>query len=374
MIMGSLKIGMYSPYVPKHFGGGEKHFFDVALAFAKQHQVYIAIPSDSNQLNEKTVEHIRESYSTFLNRSLKKLKFIACPFGTSAFSLNKLFWTQQFDGFYAVTDGSLFFSSAKRNFLHIQIPFTNHKKRLIDKLKLANWHNKNTNSFFTKSVVEKSWDISIDTVLQPMVAVNQLVVKPADLALKKKIILNVGRFFSQLHCKRQDTMVLTFKTMIERHTELLKGWKLVLIGSVEDRVFARQVARLAQNAPIEIHHEVTREELNDWYKDSQIYWHATGYGVNSETEPEKVEHFGISTVEAMAAGCAPVVINLGGQKEILTDQLSQYLWNTTDEAIALTTNLIKQPRELMNAQLMAQERAKQFNQTHFDRTVLDMLE
>lgn len=372
--MHSMKIGMYSPYVPKHFGGGEKHFFDVALALAKKHQVYIAIPSDSNQLNDKTVEFIRDSYSTFLNRSLKKLKFIACPFGTSAFSLNKIFWTQQFDAFFAVTDGSLFFSLAKQNYLHIQIPFTDKKDGFINRLKLNNWHHKNTNSFFTKSIVETSWQITIDTVLQPMVAVNQLLVKPADLALKEKIILNVGRFFSQLHCKRQDTLVTIFATMLKQYPELLQGWKLVLVGSVEDRAFAKQVATLAQNLPIEIHHKVSRTELNEWYQRSQIYWHATGYGVDPLTSPEKVEHFGISTVEAMAAGCAPVVINLGGQKEILTDTLSRYLWNTPEEAIALTTDLIAKPSERMTVQLMAEERAKQFSQTHFDRAVLAMLE
>lgn len=369
-----MRIGMYSPYVPKHFGGGEKHFFDTALALAKKHQVYISIPSDNNQLSEKTIGYIRDQYTRFLNRSLKKLHFIACPFGTAAFSLNKIFWTHQFDVFYAVTDGSLFFSLAKQNHLHIQIPFTHKMTGIQNTLKLANWQFKNTNSFFTRSIIEKSWQTKIHTVLQPMVAVEQLYVKPSDLNLKETVILSVGRFFKQLHCKRQDVLVRTFAELIAQHPKLLVNWRLVLIGSVEDKAYARQVTQLAKDLPVTILHQVTRAELNAWYKRAKIYWHATGYEIDETLHPEKVEHFGISTVEAMAAGCAPVVINKGGQKEIMQNGLQSYLWNTTDECVTKTAELIANPNQLQNVQLMAQERAQQFNQEHFEQQVLAMVE
>ena len=44
-----------------------------------------------------------------------------------------------------------------------------------------------------------------------------------------------------------------------------------------------------------------------------------------------MEHFGITTVEAMAAGCVPVVINKAGQREIVEDGVSGFLWNTWGE-------------------------------------------
>ncbi len=369
-----MRIGMYSPYVPKHFGGGEKHFFDVALAFAKKHQVYIGIPSDNNQLSEKTIAHIREQYTQFLSRSLKKLNFVACPFGTAAFSLNKVFWTHQFDAFYAVTDGSLFFSLAKQNLLHIQIPFINQMNSVSNRLKLANWQTKNTNSLFTRSVIERTWQTKIQTVLQPMVSTDQLYVKPSDFNLKETVILNVGRFFRQLHCKRQDVLVQAFAQLLELNPELRDSWRLVLIGSVEDKSYARQVAQLAKHLPISIHHQVTRAELSSWYKRAAIYWHATGYEIDETLHPEKVEHFGISTVEAMAAGCAPVVINKGGQREILTNGLQPYLWDALEDCVAKTNELITNPIKLHHVQLMAQERAQQFNQAHFEQQVLAMVE
>ncbi len=369
-----MRIGLYSPYVPKHFGGGEKHFFDVALALSKKHEVFVGIPSNSNQLSDKTSNYIRENYSKFLNRSLKRIHFLACPFGTDAFFFNKLFWTGQFDAFYTVTDGSLFFSLAKQNYLHIQIPFTDSKKSLMDRMKLSIWRHKNTNSYFTKQIIEQSWNVTIDSVLQPMVSVEPLLIKPSDLPLKQNIILHVGRFFSQLHCKRQDTLVQIFRDLLKKRPELSETWKLVLIGSVEDHQFAKKVEKSAKGLPIEIIHNVDRDDLNSWYKKASIYWHATGYGTNPVTQPEKSEHFGISTVEAMAAGCAPVVINLGGQTEILVGELTQYLWNTTAECVDTTLQLIDDPAKMILVQLMAQQRAKQFNQARFDQQVLDMVE
>ena len=148
----------------------------------------------------------------------------------------------------------------------------------------------------------------------------------------------------------------------------------MLIGSIEDKAYARQVAQLAKNLPITIHHEVTRSELTSWYNRAALYWHATGYEIDEAAQPEKVEHFGISTVEAMAAGCAPIVINKGGQREILTNGLQPYLWNSLDECVEKTYQLINDPVQLHHVQLMAQERAQQFNQANFEQQVLAMVE
>ncbi len=43
------------------------------------------------------------------------------------------------------------------------------------------------------------------------------------------------------------------------------------------------------------------------------------------------EHFGITIVEAMAAGCVPVVHNSGGPKEIVSDDVG-FRWSDLDEA------------------------------------------
>ena len=52
------------------------------------------------------------------------------------------------------------------------------------------------------------------------------------------------------------------------------------------------------------------------------------------------EHFGITIVEAMAAGCVPVVNDSGGPREIVTDDVG-FRWRQIDEAVGHVSELIK---------------------------------
>ncbi len=53
-----------------------------------------------------------------------------------------------------------------------------------------------------------------------------------------------------------------------------------------------------------------------------------------------MEHFGITTGEAMSAGCVPVVINKGGQPEIVRDGVDGFVWNDSRELKEITLKLI----------------------------------
>ena len=53
-----MKIALYSPYLPKHAGGGEKYLFDCAKILEEEgHNVSIAVSSEKNLL-ESEVETI----------------------------------------------------------------------------------------------------------------------------------------------------------------------------------------------------------------------------------------------------------------------------------------------------------------------------
>ena len=67
-----------------------------------------------------------------------------------------------------------------------------------------------------------------------------------------------------------------------------------------------------------------------------MFWVATGLGEDEEAAPWVFEHFGITTVEAMAAGCVPVVIDKAGQREIVRHGTDGYRWTTLAELEALT--------------------------------------
>jgi glycosyltransferase involved in cell wall biosynthesis len=86
-----------------------------------------------------------------------------------------------------------------------------------------------------------------------------------------------------------------------------------------------------------------------------------------------MEHFGISTVEAMAAGCVPVVINKGAQPEIVEHGVSGFLWNTLEELRAYTIRLIKDNALLESMAQAARRRAQLFSRENYVERCLTLL-
>lgn len=368
-----MKIALYSPYLPKHAGGGEKYLFDCAKILAEEgHDVSIAI-SSYDDLSSEEIAVFREKYEKFLNYSLANIKFIPTPIFTLTNLFKKLLWTAKFDVLYYQTDGSLFFSLARKNILHLQIPLKLDKSSWLEKLKLANWQIKNTNSEFTKKYIEKFWQTKVDYVHQPYINVEEFINRSTRSIKKEKIILSVGRFFCQLHSKRQDVLVDFYKSLVELDPQALKGWSLILLGQKEDDAFAKKVEKLAKNLNIKILYEADRLTLLKLYHQASIYWHASGFEINEEEHPEKVEHFGIATLEAMSAKVVPIVINKGGQKEILGESLQECLWNDKNDCLAKTLELIKNDKKREKLAQMALERSLFFSKEKFKNILLTMI-
>ena len=361
-----MKICLYSPYVPKHTGGGEKYLFDVAKILSERHDVFLGM-TDATQIDQAA---IRRKYESFLGYSLAKVRFITTPLGTSAPFWQKLWWTRQWDVLYVVTDGSLFFSLAKRNILHIQFPLKLDKSSWLEQLKLGNYQVKNTNSAFTKQVVEKSWPVKIDIVHYPMVEIPASPVSKN----KEKIILNVGRFFPQLHSKRQDVLVEIFARLRTSYPKQTKDWRLVLLGLSENDDYLNLVQQKAKGLPIAIVTKVERAELLNWYQKASIYWHATGFGADEAEFPERQEHFGISTVEAMVAGCIPVVIGQGGQLEVVGQTLRDLTWITIDQCAEKTIEVMTASKQQQDDwRKMAIQQARSFSSKRFSEALWSMI-
>ena len=365
-----LTIGLYSPYVPEHCGGGERYFFQVACsAVAIGHRVIILVSSHPFHPDE-----LRKKYESAFGLDLSGVEFQATSIGTSSPWWKKLKETRQFDVLYYLTDGSLFFSLAKKNIVHIQFPFTFSQKGLLNRLKLLNWSIRNANSAFTKRIVSRAWKTTIQFVHYP--AIDTRLFLPAK---KEQTILSVGRFFSGeksgLHCKRQDLMVEAFRHLIDSNQ--LSGWKLVLIGSIdpgEDNVaYAQKVHDRSKSYPIKIFHEADFSLLKKYYGQAKIYWHAAGVEVDEEKEPTKVEHFGIAPLEAMSAGAVPVVVAKGGLKESVRSGVDGYLWNSVSELEDRTMELVHDEGLLHKMSDSARKRANQFGLERFSQTLQDML-
>jgi len=191
---------------------------------------------------------------------------------------------------------------------------------------------------------------------------------------KKNIILNVGRFFSGSHNKKHLVMIDAFKRLCRKG---LSGWELHLAGGVAPgRVHAeylQRVRRRAQGFPIFIHTDAPFQELKRLYEESSIYWHASGYGENENRNPIRFEHFGITTVEAMAAGSVPVVIAKAGQLETVEHGRSGFLWNSLSELEDYTLRVIHDPALRASLQQGAIARSRYFNQDSFKKRLLDLI-
>jgi glycosyltransferase involved in cell wall biosynthesis len=157
---------------------------------------------------------------------------------------------------------------------------------------------------------------------------------------KENFILSVGRFFDDTsgHCKKQVEMVTAFRKLLHRG---LKDWSLHLVGGCEEKdiPYLNRVREMARGLPVEFHIGASGAELDDLYSRASIFWHATGLGEDERTSPERSEHFGITTVEAMSAGAVPVVIGKAGQLETLIDGIHGRHFSNLHELVNKTWDL-----------------------------------
>jgi len=209
-------------------------------------------------------------------------------------------------------------------------------------------------SDFSHKWIKKYWDRPSEILTPP------INIEDFHKGEKRQQILSVGRFFSGSHNKKHLALITAYKNMV---AEGLQGWELHLVGGttpgLEHSDYLQRIRQEAQGYPIKLHIDIPFKELVQLYSESAIYWHASGFGENEEREPIKFEHFGITTVEAMASGCVPVVIGMGGQPEIVQHGQNGFLWLKLEELQSLTWKLICDPDlylRLSNAAFVVSQR------------------
>ena len=194
-------------------------------------------------------------------------------------------------------------------------------------------------STFVAAEIRRRLEVGDPVVINPPV---DLPDGPApDPSAKERAVIAVGRFFpaADQNNKKHEVLIDAWRRLQADPTAA--GWTLHLAGGVRDDSSSRRhldaLRERARGTSIVFHPNAPADELRELYRRSALFWHATGFG---ETEPERYEHFGITTVEAMARGCVPIVIGLGGQLEIVHDGENGRLWHTVDELVATTRELI----------------------------------
>lgn len=330
------KIALYSPYIPKHSGGGERYLLSIAEVLSWEHDVFLIVPDN---LVDQTQKKLRD-YEKMFGLHLGKVKVQPTLLGTGKNPVKIAQETTKYDVLFAITDGSIFASFAKKSYLIVQIPWT---RRLspMEHLKLKTWKNVLVYSSFVESVLRRSWGIGKIKVFAPYVDLRDF--SPVEVTKKEKIILSTGRFFSHAHSnsKHQDILIESYKKLVD--TYHIKGWTLVLAGVVEDTEYLQTLKKMAKGYHVAFVPDLSYEEIKGYNARASIYWHGAGFGVNEEKNPENTEHFGITTLEAMATGAIPFVVPKGGQKEIVANE--KLFWDTEDELVQKTASFIKSMKD-----------------------------
>lgn len=356
-----MKIAVYSPYLDT-YGGGERYILTIAEILSAQNQVQILI--DTN-LRKNHLYTLKQNLSDRLNINLDKVEFTEAPLGQGTDFISRARFLHQFDVLFAVTDGSLFYSTAKKNILHIQSPLNVRPAASIPgKIKLKSWNKIIYNSEFTKQNSSKNWPVK-SSVIYPPVDVEYF----SSLS-KRNLILSVGRFFGYLKEKKHRVMIETFADLSRNGK--LKGWELHLAGSASegDKPYLEELKSASENAPVFFHPNIKFPDLIKLYGESKIYWHAMGF---KEDDPTKQEHFGITTVEAMASGCVPVVIKKGGQPEIVQEGVSGLFWESIEELREQTTGLAGDNTRMEKMAFEAVKRSKMFSKQEFRDKILKII-
>ncbi len=348
-----MKIGIFDPYLDT-LSGGEKYMLSVASCLGQEHDVFIFWDKD------KEID-IKQASLKKLGLDLSFVKFYLNIFDKKTSLLSRIIQSRKFDLIIYLSDGSVPIVGTQL-YIHFQFPIRLiNRKSLKTKLKLSFVRGVICNSYFTKYFIDKEFGINSKVLYPPVVINNNAQIK------KENIILNVGRLHvdkNGSNYKKQDVMIKTFRKMID---DGLKDWGLVMIVGIrsEDKTSVNKIKKMSEGYPIKIIDNPSNGKLWESYSKAKIYWHATGFGEDLEKYPERAEHFGISTVEAMGSGAVPVVINEGGQKEIVENDKSGFLWNTLKDLATRTNNLIKDKKLLEEMSINAVNRSKVFSGERF---------
>ncbi len=346
-----MKIGLYDPYMPI-LGGAERYILAIANCLKTNNQIILYC--DDSELLNKAQEKFGLDTSFIETKKWEKDR-------------NKRnILLKELDLFFYVTDGSIFYSPVKRNVLIIQTPLHIPRKSFANLIKLFSWGTLICYSQFMAEIIHKNLGKTAQILFVPIQAT------PAPTAAKTQMIISVGRFFPNLHNKKQHQMVTAFKELIN---DGVSEVELCLVGSVDPggEVYFQYVKDLAVNYPVRFVTSASYQQLIELYQKAKVYWHAAGFGEDLENQPEKAEHFGVSTIEAMSYGCVPVVFAGGGQKEIVKNGLNGFYWGTLPQLKDHTTELLTD--KVMQATLAqaAWKDAQQYTYETFDRRLYEIL-
>jgi O-antigen biosynthesis protein len=221
------------------------------------------------------------------------------------------------------------------------------------------------NSRYTAEWIERMWKFAPHQHIYPPVDLED----GGTVQPKKKLILSVARFEPE-GTKRQREMVEAFLKLDRLHPEIIRGWKFILVGGSEPKNrYLDELNSLIADLPrrnIELRVNIPASELRILYRDASIFWHLCGI---VHDHPSEVEHFGMTTVEAMQNRAVPIVYDGGGLREIVDHGVDGFRVRTRGELLEYSMKLIRQPELIEGLGAAAHGKAQEFSRARFEEHV-----
>lgn len=331
-----MKAAIYNPYWDT-LGGGEKYTASVVELFLEK-----GYKVDIEWQDKKLIDKIKKRFSI----DIQNANIVEDVKRGDGYDL--MFW---------VSDGSIPTLKSRNNILHFQFPFKNiNGKTLINKMKLFRIKHVVVNSRFTKKFIDNEFGIN-SKVIYPPIDTNSF-----RSSKKENLICYVGRFSQLTQSKNQHILVEIFKKMYDSG---FSDWKLILAGGGEvgAKKYIEDLRKITVGYPITIKVSPTFSEIKDIYAKSKIFWSAVGLNIDQYKSPLKVEHFGMTLVEAMSAKCVPVVTRKGGYTEIVNTNNGVF-YKTKTGLLNKTIKVINY-KKLINLSKVAYEDSKKFDKKYF---------
>lgn len=341
-----MKAAIYNPYLDT-LGGGERY----TTSFAK------VLHDSGYQVDcEWKDKSIKKRLENRFGINLAGVNFVD--------SINR---GDQYDVCFWVSDGSIPRLRARNNIIHFQFPFRDvDGKSLLNRMKMFRINSVIVNSKFTKKIIDQEYGVDSKVVYPPVD------VKKFKAKRKEKIILYVGRFSELTQVKGQDQLIDTYKRLVRKG---FGDWRLVLAGGSEvgSNKYLKKLKKMANKYPITFLENPSFKKLQELYGKAKMFWSAAGYRVDENKDPLKVEHFGITPVEAMSAGCVVFLYNAGGHKEIVSDGKDGYLWGKESQLLSKTINLVDNYKLTQTLVRNAKKKAKKFSYESFEKGIRKLL-
>jgi glycosyltransferase involved in cell wall biosynthesis len=400
----SLRVGIYSPFFGSTLGGGEKYLGVTAEAVRDAFpeaavEILSPVPVQAGLYERMLGLDLSGVTLRSTNSEPGRLKRLAARLPTLRLYRDLLVSAQaapltaRYDLFISMVYVLPAFTRARRSVMLCQFPYErrldierSRGPRQLFKLYLwPYWRLRRAvfggevdgfqliicQSEYVREWVSRLWQRESEVVNPPIDVPEQ----EPDWDAKEKLIVSVGRFFTGGHSKRHDVMVRAFRQLCDDGHQ---GWELHLVGSVHrerdvDREYFERVQELARGYPVHIHTDVPREKVEELYRRASVYWHAAGYGADADKDPAALEHFGMTTAEAMGHGAVPVAIGRGGQREVVDDGVTGYLWESIPMLKQRTSELMADPALRRRMGQAAREASFRYSRQEFKRRMSEAL-